>query len=177
MRKQWIAGLVLVLATAAPVVRADDASRLAKAHELFLVMHMDRMMNQMMGQMTDFVKQQVQETAKSAPGADQMTPAQKKLTDDFLNKAMDATVESLGWKTLEPQYAKLYAATYTDEELDGIIAFYKSAAGQAMLDKTPDVTAGTLKIVEAKMVDFQPQLKAIQDDYLKQMKAAGADAK
>jgi hypothetical protein len=177
MRKQWMAGLVLVLATAAPMARADDASRLAKAHELFLVMHMDRMMNQMMGQMTDFVKQQVQETAKSAPGADQMTPAQKKLTDDFLNRAMDATVESLGWKTLEPQYAKLYASTYTDEELDGIIAFYKSTAGQAMLDKTPDVTAGTLKIVEAKMVDFQPQLKAIQDDYLKQMKAAGADTK
>jgi hypothetical protein len=177
MRKQWIAGFVLVLATAAPMARADDASRLAKAHELFLVMHMDRMMNQMMGQMTDFVKQQVQETTKEAPGANQMTPAQKKLTDDFLNKVMDVTVDSLGWKTLEPEYAKLYASTYTDEELDGIITFYNSTAGQAMLDKTPDVTAGTLKIVEAKMVEFQPKLKEMQDDYLKQMKASVTDAK
>jgi len=168
--KRWIAAMMLVLATAAPMARADEASKQAKVRELFLTMHMDHMMDEMIGQMTAFMKQQFQQMTKDAPGSDQMTAAQKQLTEQYLAKTMTLATESMGWKSLEPEYAKVYAATYSEAEIDGILAFYKSPAGQAMLAKTPELTAASMKIVQGKMLDLQPKVKAMQDEYLQQMK-------
>ena len=93
---------------------------------------------------------------------------------------MKVVSDSVGWASLEPEYVKLYAATYSEEEIDGILAFYKSPVGQKMLEKTPELSSGGMKIVQGRMGDFQPKIKALQDEYMKQLAAtmpAGAATK
>jgi hypothetical protein len=164
--KRWIAVLVVLLAVA-PGARADDASKRAKVQELFVTMHMDRMMSQIM----DMVMKQTRQVTQGMPGADKMTPEQMKLVEQFQAKVEGMVNETLGWKALEPDYIKLYADTYSEEEIDGILTFYKSPVGQTLLAKTPELTAKSGAIVQAKMVDFQPKMKALMEDFMKQVEA------
>jgi hypothetical protein len=173
---RWLA-VGLVLAAMVPVARADEASKQAKVHELFQTMHMERTMQQMMDQMTTFMQQQFQQAIQELPGADTLTPAQKKLTDDYMGRTMKLATDEMGWKTMEPEYTKIYASTYTEEEIDGILTFYKSPAGQAMLNKTPQLSAASMQIVQTKVGQLQPKVKAMQEEYMEQMKAAGTAKK
>lgn len=165
--KRWMVVIVVMCALAVPVARADDPSKTAKVQELFTTMHMDHMMDQMMESITTSLRQSLQ----TIPGADQMTAEQKKLVDDFLVRTLKVANDSVGWSALEPEYVKLYANTYSEEEIDGILAFYKSPAGQAMLAKTPQLTTGSMQIVQTRIAEIQPKIKAMQDEFMKQFMA------
>jgi hypothetical protein len=140
--------------------------------ELFATMHMEHNLDRMRSAM----EQQVEATAKNAPGTETMTPEKKKTQQEFIDSSMKVVDESFGWPVLESAYVKLYADTYTETELDGILAFYKSPAGQAMLTKTPELSAGVMQIVHGRMDDFQPKMQALQDQYVKAMAAPAGPA-
>lgn len=163
--KRWMALLAFVLVIAPCGARADDAAKQAKVKELFATMHLEHNLDRMMSAM----KSQVEATAQNAPGSDHLTPEKKKIQQEFIDNSMKVVNDAFGWQVMESAYVKLYADTYTDSELDGILAFYKSPAGQAMLAKTPELTAGTMQIVHSRMTEFQTRMKALQDQYLKQM--------
>ncbi len=167
--KRWIAILVVVMVFAPAGARADEASKTAKVKELFAVMHMDHNLDRMRVAM----EQQVQATARNAPGTEAMTPEKKKVQQEFVDNSMKVVDASFGWTVLEPAYVKLYSTTYTEAELDGILTFYKSPAGQAMLAKTPELSSGIMQIVHSRMDDFQPKMQALQALYLKAMAPAG----
>ena len=166
--KRWIAVLVVMLVMAPCGARADEASKQAKARDLFATMHMDHMLDQMMHS----IQGEVEAMAQSMPGAQQMTAHQKQLTQEFMDKSMKVVNDSVGWTALEPEYVKLYASTYSEAEIDGILAFYKSPVGQAMLAKTPQLSTSGMQIVRSRMGDFQPKMQALQKDYMKQLAAA-----
>jgi uncharacterized protein len=163
--KRWIVMLAVVMVMAPVGARADEASKQAKVKELFAVMHMDHSLDRMRSAM----EQQVQATAKNAPGAEQMTPEKKKMQQEFVDNSMKVVDENFGWLELEPAYVKLYADSYTEAELDGILAFYRSPAGQALLTKTPELSAGVMQIVHGHMGDFQPKMQSLQELYVKAM--------
>jgi uncharacterized protein len=115
------------------------------------------------------VQKQVEQITQSMPGADQATPEQKKQIADFQKRVMDVVNNKLGWKALEPDFINLYASTYTEEELDGILAFYKSPVGQKMLEKTPELMTKSTQITQEKMREVQPELNQMVQDFMKQM--------
>jgi hypothetical protein len=168
--KRWIAMLVVVMVVAPVGARADEASKQAKVKELFAVMHIDHSLDRMRSAMAA----KVQATAKNAPGTEQMTPEKKKMQQEFIDNSMKVVDENFAWTVLEPAYVKLYADTYTEAELDSILAFYKSPGGQAMLTKTPELSAGVMQIVHGRMNDFQPKMQGLQELYLKSMAPAAA---
>jgi hypothetical protein len=164
---RWMAILVLALAVA-PCARADEASKRTKVEELVSVMHMDRMMNQMM----EAVKGQTSQMMLRLPGADSLTPEQQKIMTDFQAKALQIVIDSMGWKSMEPQFVTLYAQNFTEDEIDGMLAFYKSPTGQSVLNKMPQLTTSAMQLTQSRMVDVQPKLKALMEDMTKQMAAA-----
>ena len=61
---------------------------------------------------------------------------------------------------MEPEFVDLYAKAFTDDQLDAITAFYKSAAGVVFLEKTVDINAQS-PATHADLQDIlhaQPQL-------------------
>lgn len=177
--KRWITMLAALLAVAPMGARADQASKQAKVKELFTVMHMNHVLDPML----KGIQQEMQGMIQNAMGTKQMTPQQTKLTQDYMAQSMAVVNQNLGWSSLEPEYVKLYATTYSESEIDGIMSFYKSAAGQAMLAKSPQLSQGAMQIVRGRMGAFQPKMQALQQQYVTQMKAtmpaaaAGAGAK
>jgi hypothetical protein len=165
--RRFVVVLLMVFFVGATAVRADEASKRAKAEELFTLLHMD----QMMDQLTSSVMKQVQTMTESMPGADHATPEQKKLVADFQQRVLDLVNKRLGWKALEPDFINLYASTYTEEELDGIIGFYKSPVGQKMLEKTPELMTKSTELTQQRMREVQPEFNQMIQDFMKSMAA------
>ncbi|HEY4010419.1 MAG TPA: DUF2059 domain-containing protein [Acidobacteriaceae bacterium] len=168
--KRYLAVLLIVLAVGCSTARADDASKRAKAEQLFTLLHMEWMMNQLM----TGVMKQVQQITDSMPGADHATPQQQKQITAFQQRVLELVTNRIGWKALEPDFVTLYANTYTEEELDGILAFYKSPVGQKMLEKTPELMAKSTEISQQKMQALEPELEQMVQDFMKQMTAGAA---
>jgi hypothetical protein len=160
--------LLLVLVFCLPLTaRADEASRRVKAQELLTLLHMDTLSQQVM----DTMQKQAAANARQLCACDKTpTPQQQALLDDFEKKVFALVESRVGWKALEPDILDLYARTFTDEELDGIIAFYKSPAGISMVEKLPTITTQAMSISQAKVTAMMPELKQMMQDFEKAAK-------
>ena len=160
--------LFLVLALSA-TAHADLASRRAKAQEMLLLLHMDRLMDQLMsGTMNQM------STMTKSLGSGNLKPEDQARLDDFQKRVFQLISSQVGWKALEPDYVELYANNFTDDQLDAILAFYKSPAGVALIDKLPTLTTEGMQIAQSKMTALQPQLKQMLDDFAKSAAAHAA---
>ena len=47
--------------------------------------------------------------------------------------------EELSWARLKPDFAAIYAETFSQHEIDGLIAFYQGPIGSALVAKMPQL--------------------------------------
>ena len=134
---------------------------------MLALLHLDALMTQVM----DGVMKQTTAMMKQM-GGDSISPEMQAQFDEFQKKTRVLVDAQMGWKVMEPTYIDLYAKTFTDEELDAIIAFYKSPAGASMVAKTPMLTAEAQKISQEKMLALQPQLTQLIQDFIRQVAAS-----
>ena len=68
--------------------------------------------------------------------------------------------EALAWERLQPLYRDLYRETFSAEEIDAMIAFYGSPAGQSARGKMPALAQRTDAELRKRL---QPMLQELQD--------------
>ena len=164
--------LLVALALCLPLsARADDASLHAKAKELVTLLHTDRMV----AQLSDTLKKRADDAAEKAIGATP-TPENKAKLTDFEKTISDTIDAQLGWSAMEAAVTEVYAKTFTEDELSAIIAFYKSPAGIAFLEKTPEVNAGIKDLSTSKLNAAQTQLNQAFIEFRKSLAAPAAPA-
>lgn len=150
--------------------RADEASKRAKIEQMLTVLKMEDNFNLLMKQ----VEQQGRQMGMSMTNPSQLTDADKKILDNFMTKLMAAMQETMGWQKLKSEFIDLYAKAYTEEEVDGILTFYKSPVGQSMLAKTPQLVQQSMAISQTHMKEIQPKLEQLTEDLKKDLDAAHA---
>ena len=160
--------LIAVFAFALPQAHADEASKRAKIDEMFTVLHIDKTMKQMM----DMGFAQGKETARNMMGDQPLTAADQKIMHDYMAKLTAVVFDVLSWEKLKPAYIDLYASAYTEEEVEGILTFYKSPIGQALLSKTPELITKSSALVNDRMKELSPRLQEAMADLQKQLRAA-----
>ena len=141
---------------------ADDASKTAKVHELFRLIKLDelsaQMMNQVMSQVNSGMMQQVIGVHLSV--------ADQKKVDDFSGQVQLIVSNALSWKSLEPEYTKLYADAYTEQQLDDLLTFYRSPTGQAVVEKTPILLKESSAFAQQRMSAVTPDLQKLFKDFI-----------
>lgn len=168
-RRTYRLALLVSLASCLPLAaRADEASRHTKAEEVIALLHSERGVQQV----ADNISKQVAQAAEKAVGTDP-TPDKKAKLDQFEQQAHQLIEAQLGWKALQPGFVDIYAKAFTDEQLDGIIAFYKSPAGAALLANMPDVNTQIGQLGSSHVNAVQPQLQQLYSTF-KQSLAAPA---
>jgi|SRR5437868_13989140 len=155
-----LVSLVLLVLFVPLAARADDASKRAKVQEMLDMLHVDRTMAQVM----ELVKQQTTSMTSHTMGTN-LTPEQKTSITDFQQKIFEFIESQIGWKAMQPQYVDLYASTFSEDEIDGMLVFYKSPAGQAMIAKMPELTQKSMVMAQQKMVSLQPQIQQMIEDF------------
>jgi hypothetical protein len=166
--KQPFLALLLSLSIA-PLAHADDASKRAKVEDLIQVTRLSQLMGQMTNQMTARMKTMADQQSANR----RFTPAQQKLITDYVTQIQTITQNAVSWEKIKPTVTQLYIDTYTDQELDGILAFYRSPAGQALIAKSPQLMTRTMQIVQTQMNEIQPQLQHANEDFSRKMKELG----
>jgi len=74
------------------------------------------------------------------------------------------TGKVLTWENMEPMYLKIYGDSFTQSEVDSMIAFYSSPAGQAVVAKLPLVAQNTMAAMHEQMKSIMPQAQQIAKD-------------
>ena len=159
--------LALLAALALPVslpiaARADDASRHAKAEEMVTLLHTDRMVQQVS---VNLIRQL--STAGDQIIGPNPTQAKKDELAALEKKFSDMIDTQVGWKVMEPALVDIYASTFTDEELTAIVTFYKSPAGNALVEKLPAVNGQATQLIQSKLSALKPQIMQMYQDFQK----------
>jgi uncharacterized protein len=76
----------------------------------------------------------------------------------------------LNWSTLKPHYVRIYQEAFEQEEIDGLIAFYSSPAGQAFIGKMPVVMQKSITLAQNQMQNLMPKMVQVIDQTIKEAK-------
>ena len=145
-----------------PAAHADDASRRAKAAQLVTLLHTERMVQQN----SATIMKQVSDAAEKEIGPNPTPESKARLAglENIISQLIDA---QLDWKALGPTIIDIYAQTFTEQELDVIVTFYKTPAGIALLDKMPQINDQVEQLAHSRLVILQPQIRQAFDDFRK----------
>jgi len=132
-------------------MRADEASKAAKAAELLQLTQGDQMMKMLDPMMKGMMSQMDKDMS-----ADQRAKAAE--MQQQILALITATLQKI-----KPAMAKVYTDTYSEEELDGILTFYKSPAGRAFIQKMPEVMQRSMPLMIQMMGDVQQQVKTMAE--------------
>jgi len=93
-----------------------------------------------------------------------LTAEERQHAEDVQSKMMALIADRLSWQNAKASYVKIYAETFSESEIDGILAFYKSPAGEAMLDKMPLLMQKSMEVSQQLMVDIMPQIQHMTEE-------------
>jgi hypothetical protein len=91
---------------------------------------------------------------------------EKKLTDDYLARMNKIADTEFGWNKLQPALLRYCADNFTDGQIDSIIAFYKSSAGKAMLEKGTALNRITYDFMEELRTKLGTETDLISKAYI-----------
>jgi uncharacterized protein len=134
------------------VSSAQGVWKEAKIERLLELTNADAMMDQVFNQMKAMTASQVPKGT---------TPEQQAREEQTRNKIMDLIKSRMRWDKMRPDYVKLYSETFSDEEVSGMLAFYESPAGRAMLSKMPVLMGKTMALVQSQMTELMPEIQRI----------------
>ena len=173
--------IVLILALGGRVVfAADNASPAptatpgaspnspteASVKELLEVAQSRKLVDSVMAQMDNLMQQTIAQATKGQP-----VPARVQKDIDQRRAEIIAMMKDLlDWKKLEPMYVRIYRKTFTQPEVDGMIAFYKTPAGQAVMSKMPSAMQNTIDEMQATMGPVMQKMQQLQQDVVTQLK-------
>jgi len=80
------------------------------------------------------------------------------------DRVMAIVREEMSWEKFKPKIMQVYRDTFTQEEIDGLIAFYESPAGRAYVAKVPVVAAKTMELAQQQMQSLLPKIKAAAEE-------------
>lgn len=154
--------LLVVLLLLAPALYADDASKKAKVEELIQLTQLEKNYSQMIYLMMDSMSLAVRQQLSQV----KMTPAREAMLTEFQKDVTELFREQFGWDYMLGVYTKLYNEEFTEEEIDGMVAFYRSPAGKSVIEKTPIVMSKATAIGQERGQSLQPAIAELMQDFM-----------
>lgn len=161
-----IAAICIFVCASAPGFAATPSTE--SLDEMFELTHVSALMRSM----TANIEQNLRQSMQQSLGTQELTDTQQRANDAMAKKFADAMREELTWDKLRPIYINIYQESLTQEEVDGLIAFYRSPAGDAMVKKLPLIAQKTMGAVQTMMGPLVARLKVAQAEAMAESKAA-----
>jgi hypothetical protein len=144
-----------------------DVPTEASIKQLLEVGQAQKLINTMMAQMDAFIKS----TMQQATQGQQVTAKVQQDIDKRQAEMMAGMKEMLDWNKLEPMYVRVYQKSLTQQEVDGMTAFYKTPTGQALLTKMPVVMQNTINEMQQMMAPMIQRVKQVQQEIVAEIQA------
>lgn len=163
---------VAVAALAAPAAPAPEApASEASVRELLQVTDVRAMMRSMEDQVRATVGQSMQHAVQGQA----LNDAQRAILDRTGKQMVDVMLEQMRYDVMEPEYIRLYTESFSQADVDGMLAFYRSPAGQSMLKKMPGLMKNSMVLIQQRMQLLMPQIQKLQSEMIEQLRAAKSE--
>jgi hypothetical protein len=167
MIKRFATALVCILISAGASAANNAPASDASIRELLELTNAQQMIAAMKVQMTAMMNAATQ----SATRGQTVTPARQAVLDRMSVQMSAVVTDMLNWDVLLPIYLRTYRDSFTQDEIDGAIKFYKSAAGQAYVKKMPLAMQNVMREMQDFLKPIQEKMLAIQRESMQELKA------
>lgn len=99
-----------------------------------------------------------------------LTKEQQGELKDLMTQTLTLMKDELAWQKLKPLYIRVYQESLTQEEVDGLIAFYKSPAGIALTKKIPIIMEKSAKITEERLIPMIKKMNQLLEQNIQKKK-------
>jgi hypothetical protein len=159
--------ILLALALLLQVGLSQAAPPSAESIERLLsVTRTESLIESMYGNMEEVMRQSMKQAAGNKP----LTAEQQRVFDVLPARFTALVRQEMSWPKMKPQYVQIYQESFSQEEIDGLIAFYESPAGQAAIAKMPLVMQKSMNLVQQQMQTLMPLMQKMIDDAKKEAK-------
>ncbi len=156
----FLCGLTVVSLPAAP---PTDQS----IEQLLRVMQVEKMFDQMMSQMNSAMRTGMEQGLQESLKGKAPTPGQQAQIDAFQKKFSAVIKDELSYPKLKDVYVQVYRETFTQDEINSIVAFYGSPAGQAMVQKTPVAMQKAGALMQDRIGPMTQKLQGMMQEFQK----------
>ena len=163
------AGLFFLALLCSPSLAAAQGKQ-AQVEELFQLMRMEQTYAKMM----DTVMKQTKSSVMQQVLGRQVPPGLEADIEQLQNEVGDILMRYMGWNALKSDYVRLYAEAFSEQELTAILAFYRTPAGQALIERQPLLMDRSSEVVQRKMVEAGPAVQAKMAEWAERIRARQA---
>jgi uncharacterized protein len=158
-----IAGtVILILTFCNSAVYADDQSHRAAAEEMLRISKADQMIKPLF----EHVGRSLEQEFNQMNVPEDKKPLLKKYTE----KIFAVMENEMSWDKIKDEYIDIYLRVYTEAEIKEIIVFYKTPAGQKMIDKMPLLIQESMSVSQNRLNTLLPRIQQITEEMANEIK-------
>jgi uncharacterized protein len=157
---------LLIAASAAPAAANNAPPSDESIRQLLELTDARKLVDAAKAQVNTMVTASMQEAAQGKT----LTPQQQAAIEKMHSEMMQVVDQMLNWDALLPMYIRIYRQSFTQDELDGMTAFYKTPTGQAMIKKMPVVMQNLFAEMQAMLKPMQQKIQQIQQETMHELK-------
>lgn len=163
----------------APVVSAENQPSADQLAKLFEVMRIKQQMASMRTMVPAMVQQQIQaamkQTEEGLPAGTKLTPEQREKMQSIMTEYVGKAMDLYPADEMLTDMTALYQRHLSKDDVDALIAFYSSPAGQHLLDAQPAIAQEYMPVVMGKVAQrSQTMLKEMMKEMAEIMPAKAA---
>lgn len=77
----------------------------------------------------------------------------------------------VGWEQVRADMVRIYALTYTEDEMRQLAAFYQTPLGRRLVETTPELAQRSSELTQRRVMDHMPEL---MQQIMQQVQGGGA---
>jgi hypothetical protein len=153
MKKSMIMLFVCVL-LAGVAVRAEEISkeRMELAAKLMSLMEVDKRIPEAFKQIRNSLLPGMMREMN-------IPPQEKEKVRKFQDELFDIYEKEFAWEKLKDDYIRIYAATFDEKELQGLVDFYNSPLGKKITAKQPELMKQSMQVMQKQIGAIMPKIK------------------
>ncbi len=168
MRYAIVFSLLTVLAVSVQAQAPTDTS----VSEMLHYLQVDKLLTQAVSQMNDGLVKAMDQKIQTTMQGRQLTSEQTAAVDRFRTRFTKIVQDDLSLAKIRAIYLQCYKETFTQQDVDGVVAFYKSPAGQAVASKYPEVMQKAQTLMQAKLASLSTNVEKDLDQMISDLEKA-----
>ncbi|WP_337842470.1 DUF2059 domain-containing protein [Rheinheimera sp.] len=105
--------------------------------------------------------------------ANQTTPNDA-LSQKHMREMQQLFRTEMSWSQLEEPIIAMYTQVFSEEEMQSILGFYQSPAGQKLVKRQPELVQQSMQMMQTLMQGMMPKMQAMSEKHAKERAAQAA---
>lgn len=119
----------------------------------------------------DLVRETMANALNRNSSATSLPPEAAALVAEYQKASFALLEQTLGWNQLKDDMIRITVETFSEKELDDMIAFLKTPTGRAMTERADALMQKGAAIGQERVGKIEPELQRLSQEYLRKMQA------